>query len=113
MRPPRQEATTAHATSNAAVPALAPRAAPLRRATRASAATSTGAASTSRTLRRCYGYQWYLGAFPAAGASGQRLYVVPDLDLVVASTAGNYNTADQATTPSTILEEVILASVER
>jgi len=73
-----------------------------------------------------YGYQWYLGAFPAAagtgarplrwvggiGNGGQRLFVVPDLNLVVAITAGNYDTADQSTTPATILD-LILASLER
>jgi len=74
-----------------------------------------------------YGYQWYLGTFPATagqdarplqwaggiGNGGQRLVVVPDLDLVVAITAGNYDTADQSTTPSTILNDVILTSIER
>ncbi|MBI2706596.1 MAG: serine hydrolase, partial [Actinobacteria bacterium] len=74
-----------------------------------------------------YGYQWYLGAFPAAAAraarplpwaggmgnGGQRLFVVPDLDLVVAITAGNYDTADQSTTPSTIMQDVLLAGIER
>jgi CubicO group peptidase (beta-lactamase class C family) len=72
-----------------------------------------------------YGYQWYLGAFPPTvgssagplgwvggmGNGGQRLVVVPDLGLVVAITAGNYDTADQSTTPSTILNDVILASL--
>jgi CubicO group peptidase (beta-lactamase class C family) len=74
-----------------------------------------------------YGYQWYLGSLPETadggarrlrwvggkGNGGQRLFVVPDLDLIVAVTAGNYNTADQSTTPSIILSEVILTSMER
>ncbi len=74
-----------------------------------------------------YGYQWYLGAFPAAadagahplrwvggiGNGGQRLVVVPDLDLVVAIAAGNYNTADQSATPSAILNDVVLAGIRR
>lgn len=74
-----------------------------------------------------YGYQWYLGVFPAAagagarrlpwvggiGNGGQRLFVVPDLDLVVVITAGNYNTADQSTTPSTILNDVVLSGIRR
>jgi CubicO group peptidase (beta-lactamase class C family) len=73
-----------------------------------------------------YGYQWYLGVLPApagpgarplrwvggSGNGGQRLVVVPDLELVVAITAGNYDTAGQAATPSTILNDVILASIQ-
>jgi len=80
-----------------------------------------------------YGYQWYLGTFPMTtgadaarpddaarairwvggmGNGGQRLVIVPDLDLVVAIAAGNYNTSDQSTTPSAILQ-VIRAGIER
>jgi CubicO group peptidase (beta-lactamase class C family) len=69
-----------------------------------------------------YGYQWYLGklATPGAGSvrwvggmgnGGQRLSVVPELDLVVAITAGNYDSADQSMTPATILNEVVVPSV--
>jgi CubicO group peptidase (beta-lactamase class C family) len=66
-----------------------------------------------------YGYQWYLGTFPAAagpiewtGARGngdQRLYVLPAQDLVVAITAGNYDIPDQGTVPSVIMTEAVLA----
>jgi hypothetical protein len=42
------------------------------------------------------------------GNSGQRLFVLPDLDLTVAVTAGNYDDADQGRTPQTVLERVIL-----
>lgn len=48
-----------------------------------------------------YGYQWWLGTVRAGGRSfafraavgngGQRLFLVPDLDLVVVLTAGEYN----------------------
>ena len=73
-----------------------------------------------------YGYQWYLGGSAAPGAAGrplrwvagmgngsQRLVVVPELDLVVAISAGNYDAADQASMPATILDAVILAATER
>lgn len=51
---------------------------------------------------RSYGYHWYMGDVAAAGQSqrhhwiggfgwgGQRLFVVPDLDLVVGMNCGNY-----------------------
>jgi CubicO group peptidase (beta-lactamase class C family) len=64
-----------------------------------------------------YGYQWYLGTFPggirwvgAMGNGGQRLVVIPSLALVIAITAGGYDSADQATIPATILHEVVLPS---
>lgn len=79
---------------------------------------------------RRYGYQWYLGdiTFTAAGAprwltprlehfwgaygnGGQRLWVLPGLDLVVAVLCGNYNHPDQWVPPYRMLREVILASL--
>ncbi|HKU97920.1 MAG TPA: serine hydrolase [Vineibacter sp.] len=73
---------------------------------------------------RRYGYQWYIGAFlvsadggrrerwtGAAGNGGQRLYVMPGLDLVVAMTFGNYNKPDQWQPPLTLLRNVILPAI--
>jgi CubicO group peptidase (beta-lactamase class C family) len=70
-----------------------------------------------------YGYQWYVSALtPREGVShpwvgglgngGQRLDVLPDLDLVVAFAAGAYDAEDGFATPMTVLENVILASLE-
>jgi len=74
---------------------------------------------------RRYGYQWYVGelAMPgktgtvgtkwvgAFGLGGQRLFVFPELDFVLAVTAGNYATEDQARASIAILREVFLASL--
>jgi CubicO group peptidase (beta-lactamase class C family) len=79
---------------------------------------------------RRYGYQWYLGDFAFAnpmapprsrsrlerfwgayGNGGQRLFVLPDLGLVVAIAAGNYDTPDQWVPPTRVMREVVLASV--
>jgi CubicO group peptidase (beta-lactamase class C family) len=62
-----------------------------------------------------YGYQWYLGptgphrTVTASGNGGQRLFVLPDLDLVVAVTAGDYNAAVQSATPDAVLAAVLAA----
>jgi hypothetical protein len=37
------------------------------------------------------------------------LFVVPERDLVIAITAGNYDTAEQYALPATIMDEVIFA----
>ncbi|MDP9841931.1 serine hydrolase domain-containing protein [Streptosporangium lutulentum] len=60
-----------------------------------------------------YGYHWYVGDTWAGGFGngGQRIYVAPALDLVVAVTAGQYNLPDQPTA-SVVLEEVVLAGIE-
>jgi len=63
-----------------------------------------------------YGYQWYIESIArhrlvaGMGNGGQRLYVLPDLDLAVAVTAGNYDDPDQWQTPLAVLEQVILAA---
>ncbi len=79
---------------------------------------------------RQYGYQWYLGKFAftvstgprwdrsrlerfwsAIGNGGQRLFVFPGLDLVVAVTAGNYDTPDQWVPPTRVIREVVLPAI--
>jgi CubicO group peptidase (beta-lactamase class C family) len=77
---------------------------------------------------RRFGYHWYVGdvAFGhprgwapgrlerwwgASGNGGQRLWVLPGLKLVVAVTAGNYNTDDGWMPPTRVLREVALASL--
>src|SRR5262249_25150511 len=64
-----------------------------------------------------YGYQWYVEASAGhqwcggMGNGGQRVIVVPDLGLVAAITAGNYDHPEQWRTPAAILEHVILPGV--
>jgi CubicO group peptidase (beta-lactamase class C family) len=82
---------------------------------------------SSDELRR-YGYQWFLldvafgkpkGWAPgrlermwmAQGEGGQRLFIIPALQLVIALTAGNYGTEDQWIPPTRVLREVVLASL--
>jgi hypothetical protein len=77
---------------------------------------------------RRYGYQWFImdiafgkpkgwvtgrleRMWMAQGEGGQRLFVIPALQLVVAFTSGNYGREDQAIPPVRILREVILGSV--
>jgi CubicO group peptidase (beta-lactamase class C family) len=77
---------------------------------------------------RRYGYQWFvrdiafgrpkgwaLGRLErmwmAQGEGGQRLFVIPALQLVVAITSGNYGQQAQGIPPDRILREVILGSV--
>jgi CubicO group peptidase (beta-lactamase class C family) len=64
-----------------------------------------------------YGYQWYVETVAGhrlvagMGNGGQRLMVLPELDLAVAITAGNYDDPDQWQTPVTLLERAILPAV--
>jgi hypothetical protein len=64
-----------------------------------------------------YGYQWYLesleGHRAAAGMGngGQRLYVLPDHDVAVAITAGNYDDPEQWRTPLTVMQRVVLPAL--
>jgi len=75
---------------------------------------------------RRYGYHWYLGRVPiddgaggmrreetvsAMGNGGQRLFLVPQLDLVVAITAGNYDHPEQWRPPLAVLRDVLLPAL--
>lgn len=61
-----------------------------------------------------YGYQWYSGEtnghrwFGGMGNGGQRLTILPDLGLVVAIAAGNYDDPEQGRTPEAVLRRVVL-----
>ena len=73
-----------------------------------------------------YGYQWYLSTIPmddgaggvrrektinAIGNGGQRLFLLPRLDLVVAVTAGNYDDPNQGRPPTIVLRDLILPAL--
>jgi CubicO group peptidase (beta-lactamase class C family) len=72
-----------------------------------------------------YGYQWYLGDMEflaggtvrlehwvgCAGNGGQRLYVWPDLDLIIVVTAGNYSAPEQWIPPIRVVREAVLPSL--
>jgi CubicO group peptidase (beta-lactamase class C family) len=70
---------------------------------------------------RRYGYQWWLGGSPFGdaetpwvagfGLGGQRLYIVPELELVVVVTAGNYDKPGQGRLPLAILEQFVLPAL--
>jgi CubicO group peptidase (beta-lactamase class C family) len=77
---------------------------------------------------RRYGYQWFVldiafgkpkgwavgrleRMWMAQGEGGQRLFLIPALQLVVAITAGNYLKDDQGIPPTRALREVILGSL--
>lgn len=77
---------------------------------------------------RRYGYQWFVldiafgkpkgwavgrleRMWMAQGEGGQRLFIIPALQLVLAITAGNYMKEDQWMPPTRVLREVVLASV--
>jgi CubicO group peptidase (beta-lactamase class C family) len=80
---------------------------------------TTAQAQTDRVWR--YGYQWWLGGSPFGdaqtpwvagfGLGGQRLFIVPELELVVVVTAGNYDNPDQGRLPIAILNQFVLPAL--
>ncbi len=75
---------------------------------------------------RRYGCHWYLGAVPmddgtrrvrweetvsAIGNGGQRLFLLPRLELAVAVTAGNYDAPDHWRPPMVIVRDVVLPAL--
>jgi CubicO group peptidase (beta-lactamase class C family) len=75
---------------------------------------------------RSYGYHWYLGAVPtdngaggvlweptisAMGNGGQRLFLLPRLDIAVVVTAGSYNNFDSWRPPMALLRDVLLPAI--
>jgi CubicO group peptidase (beta-lactamase class C family) len=70
---------------------------------------------------RRYGYQWWLGSSPFGdaqtpwvagfGNGGQRLFIVPELELVVVVTAGNYDKPGQGRLPLAILDQFVLPAL--
>ncbi|HMK81527.1 MAG TPA: serine hydrolase [Xanthobacteraceae bacterium] len=75
--------------------------------------------------QRRYGYFWYVGDFQygkppnqplahwigAFGYGGQRLFVLPELEIAIAITAGNYADEKQWMPPIRVVREVVLPSV--
>ncbi len=68
-----------------------------------------------------YGYQWWLGKVEAGGAQqdwmggigngGQRLWIIPALDMVVVTTAGDYNQRGSWKQTATLFSE-LMATVQ-
>jgi CubicO group peptidase (beta-lactamase class C family) len=68
-----------------------------------------------------YGYFWWLASsaigdaatpwIGAVGNGGQRLFVVPELDLIVVVTAGNYNQPENWRTPTAVLGQFVLPAL--
>jgi len=69
-----------------------------------------------------YGYQWWLGRtlvdrrevkwVAGFGLGGQRIFIVPDLDLVVVTTAGMYRSPLQGPVTTEVLNQHVLRAVK-
>jgi len=69
-----------------------------------------------------YGYQWWLGRtlsgnqevtwIAAMGLGGQRIFIVPDLDLVVMTTAGLYANPRQGNAALDMLYSFVIPAVQ-
>jgi CubicO group peptidase (beta-lactamase class C family) len=73
-----------------------------------------------------YGYHWYIGGVPtddlaggvrierlisARGNGGQRLFLLPRLDLAIVVTAGSYNNPEGWRAPMALLRDVLLPAL--
>ncbi len=70
-----------------------------------------------------YSHQWYISeqyvpaaggmrrAISAMGNGGQRLIIMPDLELVMAMFAGHYNRPDQWINPTLVLQRIVLENL--
>ena len=65
------------------------------------------ASSRSPALPGCAGERWA----SAVGNGGQRLFVVPGQDAVLAITAGGYDDPDSWRAPTAVLREVFIPSL--
>ena len=68
-----------------------------------------------------YGYQWWMGRtlveerdvkwIAGIGRGGQRLFVIPDLDVVVVTTSGGYSSPRQSDAPLELLHNFVVPAV--
>jgi CubicO group peptidase (beta-lactamase class C family) len=82
------------------------------------------AAQIKRSQSDSYGYQFWLGSshvsdrqidwVAAVGQGGQRIFIVPSLDLVIVVTAGNYYGNDllSSLVPKIVRDDYVLPAVE-